>query len=48
MHERRHLGRAAIDFRRPDGRVDRRKGLLDGVPYELVRLAGKLTNRRVR
>lgn len=48
MHERRCLGRGEIDFRRPDGRVDRWKSLLDTVPYELVRLAGKLTNHRHR
>jgi len=45
LHERRILGRIAIDFRMPDGRVDRWKSILDGVPYDLVRLARKLVLR---
>ena len=40
--ERRHLRRSVIDFRTPDGRPDRWYGLLDAIPYGLVRTAWKM------
>lgn len=43
--ERRRLLRRGIDFRQPDGRPDRWRSLLDWMPYELVRAAGKLKIR---
>lgn len=40
--ERRQLRAYAIDYRKPDGRPDHWWGILDGLPYELVRAATKL------
>jgi len=46
--ERRRLLASDIDFRLPDGRADLWRSVLDGVPFELVRVARKLTAWRLR
>lgn len=46
--ERRRLLASDIDFRTPDGRADHWRSVLDGIPFELVRVARKLTAWRLR
>ena len=43
-HERSRLRRSTIDFRTPDGRPDHWHRFLDTVPYDLVRVFGKLAS----